>query len=160
MRSAAKVCSIAFLWVVTAMSAPAPQFSLTDLSGKAVSLASLKGNVVVIDFWATWCHACKDAFAHLNAIQKEYEGKNLVVLGVNLEKIKPEKIAAFAKKAGIEYTILPDAESSLAKLYGIKGVPSLTVIDKNQELVKTFRGLNSSTEKEISALLQKLTASK
>jgi peroxiredoxin len=77
---------------------------------------------------------------------------------VNLENAIPEKVAAFVKKAGITYTVLPDQTTSTAKLYDIKGVPSLVVIDRDLNIVKTFRGLNSSTKKEIDELLNTLTS--
>jgi peroxiredoxin len=136
---------------------PAPEFSLKDLGGRTVALSSLKGKIVVIDFWAMWCQACKEAFGNLNTIQKDLGDKGVVVVGVNLEKANPQKVAAFVKKAGIGYSVLLDPETSTAKLYNVKGVPSLVVIDKNQDLVKMFRGLNKSTEKEITGLLDSLT---
>jgi cytochrome c biogenesis protein CcmG/thiol:disulfide interchange protein DsbE len=135
---------------------PAPDFTLKDLGGTAVALSSLTGKIVVIDFWATWCQACREAFGNLNAIQKDLGDKGVAVIGVNLEKARPEKVTAFVKKAGIAYTVLLDPETSTAKLYNVKGVPSLVIIDRDQNMVKMFRGLNKSTEKEIKDLLAKL----
>ncbi len=148
------ICSCLF---IASAQQPAPDFTLKDLSGTDVTLSSFKGKIIVIDFWATWCHACKEAFPELNAIKKDFADKDVVVLGVNLENISPEKVAAFAKKVGIEYTVLPDIKSSLAKTYEIKGVPSLAIVDKNFNIVKTFRGLNSSSKKDIQETLQSLT---
>jgi peroxiredoxin len=136
----------------------APDFTLNDLAGKSVSLSSLEGKIVVVDFWAMWCTACKEAFGELNAISKELGEKNVMVVGINLEKAKPEKVAAFVKKAGIDYTVLLDPETSTAKLFTIKGVPSLVIIDKKQNIVKMFRGMNKSTEKEIKDLLTRLVS--
>lgn len=151
--SAGLVCSCLFF----AAAQQAPDFTLKDLSGTSVTLSSFKGKVVVIDFWATWCHACKEAFPELNAIKKEFGEKGVVVLGVNLENMNPEKVGSFVKKVGIEYTVLPDIKSSTAKQFEIKGVPSLAIIDQNQNIVKTFRGMNSDTKKEIQEILEKLT---
>lgn len=148
------ICSCLFF---ASAQQPAKDFTLKDLSGADVTLSSFKGKVIVIDFWATWCHACKEAFPELNAISEEYADKDVVVLGVNLEKISKEKVAAFAKKVGIKYTILPDSKSSLAKPYEIKGVPSLAIVDKNFNVVKMFRGLSSSSKKEIQETLESLT---
>ncbi len=142
----------------SAYSQTAKDFTLKDLEGKDVTLSSLKGNIIVIDFWAMWCAACKEAFGELNGIQSKYADKKLVVLGVNLEKAKLEKVAAFVKKAQITYTVLPDPTSSTAKLYEIKGVPSLVIIDRDLNIVKTFRGLNKSTKKEVDELLESLTS--
>jgi peroxiredoxin len=137
---------------------PAPNFTLKDLSGAPVSLSGCKGKIVVVDFWATWCASCKEAFGELNTLQTTFKDKDVVVVGVNLEKINPQKTAAFVKKSGINYTVLLDAEMATAKLYQIKGVPSLVVIDRELNVVKMFRGMNKTTEKEISDLLTQLTA--
>ncbi len=152
-----KVLTAIVLFLGVLKAAPAPDFTLSDLSGTSVSLSSYKGKVVVIDFWAMWCHACREAFPRLNTIQKEYAAEGVVVLGVNLENAKPKKVAAFVKKAGIDYTVLLDPKSSTAKSYGIKGVPSLVVINRNLEVVKTWRGMNKATEKDIDETLKKLT---
>jgi peroxiredoxin len=136
---------------------PAADFTLKDLAGQDVSLSSYKGKIVVIDFWATWCAACKEAFGNLNKIQKEMANAGVVVIGIDLEKMNPQKVAAFVQKVGIEYTVVLDPAMATAKLYGVKGVPSLVVIDKEQNVVKMFRGMNASTEKEIAALLGRLS---
>jgi cytochrome c biogenesis protein CcmG/thiol:disulfide interchange protein DsbE len=147
------VCLVAF-------AEPAPDFTLKDLAGKDVTLSALKGKIVVIDFWATWCAACKEAFGELNAISTEMGSGGVVVVGVNLEKINPQKAAAFVKKAGITYTVALDPEMATAKSFGVKGVPSLVVIDKSGAIAKMFRGMNKATEKEISALLKSLIEAK
>jgi peroxiredoxin len=141
---------------LSAPAEPAPDFTLKDPGGAEVALSSFKGKIVVIDFWATWCQACREAFGNLNAIQKDLGGKGVAVIGVDLEKARPEKVTAFVKKAGIAYTVLLDPETSTAKLYNVKGVPSLVIIDRDRNMVKMFRGLNKSTEKEIKELLAKL----
>ena len=159
MKCSNKVIAMTVLFVSMAGAAPAPEFTLSDLSGTPVSLSSFKGKVVLIDFWAIWCHACKEAFPRLNSIRKEYNAKGVVVLGVNLDNAKPDKVASFVRKAGIDYTVLTDPKSSTARLFGIKGVPSLVVIGRDLELVKTWRGMSGATEKEIDETLRKLTAS-
>jgi peroxiredoxin len=138
----------------------APDFTLKNLSGESVSLPSLAGKTVVIDFWAMWCKSCKEAFQELNKIQLEFADKGVVVMGINLEKANPEKVKAFAQKAGIAYTILLDPDGTTAKLYNVKGVPSLAIVNARGNLVKTFRGLNKDTEKEIRQTLGNLTGGK
>jgi cytochrome c biogenesis protein CcmG/thiol:disulfide interchange protein DsbE len=150
------VCSLS----LAAGTQQAPDFTLNDLSGAAVALSSLKDRVVVIDFWATWCTACKEGFAGLNRLQNNFGDKGVTVIGIDLEKAKPKKVDAFVKKAGIKYTVLLDPKTSTAKLFGIKGVPSLVIIDQEQKVVKVFRGLNKATEKEIDDLITTLTAGK
>jgi cytochrome c biogenesis protein CcmG/thiol:disulfide interchange protein DsbE len=150
-------CAVLILTLcLFASSQPAPDFSLATPAGDTVKLSSFKGKTVVVDFWAMWCQACREAFGSLNAIQKDMTEKNVAVIGINLENANPQKVAAFVKKAGIEYTVLLDPKTSTAKLYSIKGVPSLVIIDKEQKIVKMFRGMNKSTEKEILNLLKEI----
>jgi peroxiredoxin len=82
----------------------------------------------------------------------------VTVVGVDVEKAGPEKVKAFLKKAGIAYPVLLDPEMATGKLYGLKGIPTLVVIGRDMGIVKTFRGMNKSTEKEITELLKKLSA--
>jgi cytochrome c biogenesis protein CcmG, thiol:disulfide interchange protein DsbE len=136
----------------------APDFRLVSVNGDTVALSSLQGKIVVIDFWAMWCQACKEAFGNLNTIQKDMAARNIVVVGINLENANPQKVAAFTKKASIEYTVLLDPKTTTAKLFSVKGVPSLVIIDQDQKIVKMFRGLNTSTEKEIHDVLESLAS--
>ena len=138
----------------------APDFSLNDLSGAAVTLSSFKGRVVVVDFWATWCTACKEGFKGLNSLQDKFKDQGVAVIGIDLEKVNSKKVEAFVKKAGITYTVLLDPKTSTAKQFGIKGVPSLVIINQEQKIVKVFRGLNKSTKKEIDELVTSLAAGK
>jgi cytochrome c biogenesis protein CcmG, thiol:disulfide interchange protein DsbE len=158
MRTTVFCAAFIFLTFNSLVAQPAPDFTLKDVGGKEVSLASFKGKIIVVDFWAMWCQACKEAFGHLNTIQKEYGEKGVVVIGVNLEKANPQKVEGFIKKAGIGYTVVLDPEAAAAKLYNVKGVPTLAVIGKDMQIVKTFRGMNKSTVKDLNDLLQKLSA--
>jgi len=136
----------------------APDLKLQKLDNTTAALSDYKGKTVVIDFWATWCAACKEAFPELNKISADYADKNLVTIGINIEKIKPEKIAAFVKKASIKYTVLLDPSGESAKKFGVKGVPTLAVIKSDGTIARMFRGMNKKTEKDIRLLLDSLTA--
>jgi cytochrome c biogenesis protein CcmG/thiol:disulfide interchange protein DsbE len=158
MRSLLSACIVAGLVAATSLAEVSPDFSLKNLSDSTVTLSALKGKIVVIDFWAMWCAACREAFPNLSALTKEFTGKNVVVLGINLEKAKREKVAAFVKKAGIAYEVLLDPEGTTAAAFGIKGVPSLVIVNADGSIAKTFRGMNKATEKEIKGLLSSLTS--
>jgi cytochrome c biogenesis protein CcmG, thiol:disulfide interchange protein DsbE len=136
------------------------KFTLADLEGKQVSLSDYAGKVVVIDFWAPWCHACKEAFPKLNEIQKEFAPAGVVVIGINIENMKPEKIAAFVEKAKIGYKILLDPKAETAKIFGIKGLPTLAIITPEGKVQSIFRGIDKGTEKEVKNLLTMLTQKK
>lgn len=136
------------------------QFTLNDLHGTPVSLSEYKGQVVVIDFWATWCQGCKEAFPKLNALVNDFGARNVSVLGINIDHIKPERIESFAEKANLDYKILLDPKAATVKQFGIKGVPSLAVVGKDGKIEAIFRGINADTEKDIQALLTQLTQAK
>lgn len=146
-----------FAGIIIAADAAKPDFTLKNLSGTEVTLSGLAGSVVVIDFWAMWCKSCKEAFPELNKLNKDYAAKNVKVMGIDLENAKPEKIAAFAKNAGIEYEILLDPKGTTTKTFSITGVPSLAIIKPDGTIAKVFRGMNKQTEKDIRALLDSLT---
>jgi len=108
----------------------APDFVLQTLNGKEVKLSLYRGEKgVVIDFFATWCPPCRAGVPHLIRFGKEYADRDIVVLGVNLDK-KQEDIAAFAEKAGIPYAVLLNPDGSVAQQYGVSGIPTYIGVDK------------------------------
>lgn len=133
-------------------------FTRPTLDGKTISLSDYKGKVVVLDFWAMWCTACREAFPRLNGIQKEYGAKNLAVIGVDLDKAPAARVVSFAQRAGIAYPSVLDPDNAVAELYSIKGIPTLCVIDKQGAIAGTFRGFSAAEEKKINALIIQLLA--
>ena len=158
-----KIAFMGILWVVFSLYAqPGPdlKFTLNDLEGKPVSLSDYAGKVVVIDFWAPWCQACKEAFPKLNELQNEFGSLGVVVLGINIERMKPEKIASFVEKAKIGYKVLLDPKAETAKMFGIKGLPTLVIIAPDGTIQSIFRGIDKRTEKDIKNLLTTMTQKK
>ena len=139
---------------------PAPDFTLSTLDGKSVSLASLKGQVVLIDFWASWCGPCKMAMPHVQKIKDELGGKGLTVLSVNSWD-KKDDMAAFLK-AHPEFTTTllfdpAEGEQSVATAkYKVSGIPTAYVIDKDGKVAASFVGYDPDGEAQIKAALAKL----
>jgi peroxiredoxin len=106
---------------------PAPDFSLPDLDGNRVELSALRGRVVVIDFWATWCAPCVFQIPVLNAFHERHAGDGVVVLGVSVDVDGDAVVRDFAAEHGVKYTVLLGDES-LAREFGALGFPSLFVI--------------------------------
>jgi peroxiredoxin len=131
----------------------APPFTLTNLDGKAVSLADFRGKVVVLDFWATWCLPCKREIPDFIDLQKEYGSHGVQIIGIALDQ--PEKVRAFARQNGMNYPILLGSDDIALKYGGISGIPTTFIIDKNGRIVSTFEGYRprSVFETEIRKLL-------
>lgn len=106
---------------------PAPAFRLPRLGGGELSLSDLRGRVVVIDFWATWCPPCIFQIPILNQIHQRYAGRGVAVLGISVDTGGVDAVRAFAEEQGIAYPVLLGDES-LARAYGAPGYPSLVVV--------------------------------
>ncbi len=118
----------------------APDFSLKSLDGKVYRLSDLKGKVVVLNFWASWCPDCLE---EMPSLQKAYNSLNkdgLVVLGISIDR-KREKVSELVRKLKITYPILLDSKGEVfIKKYTVIGLPSTFIIDKNGEISERIIG--------------------
>jgi thiol-disulfide isomerase/thioredoxin len=123
----------------------APDFKLMDLAGKEVTLASLKGKVVLLDFWATWCGPCKAAMPSIQKIHDDYKDKGVAVLGVNTWEKKEDGAKKYMESKGFNYGCLLKGDD-LATAYGVTGIPTLVVIGKDGKvaLVEVGMGPNGA----------------
>ncbi|MGA7523284.1 MAG: TlpA disulfide reductase family protein [Acidobacteriaceae bacterium] len=129
----------------------APNFTLDDISGKKVSLASFRGHPMVVDFWATWCGPCKVEIPWFEKLHDQYASQGLEILGVSaddLDKDDPAKlftekrdIADFAQKMHMNYPVLIDADSIANSYGGLDALPTTFFIDKNGKIVASTIGL-------------------
>jgi thiol-disulfide isomerase/thioredoxin len=122
----------------------APDFALKDLAGSEVSLASLKGKVVVLDFWATWCGPCKAAMPVIQKLHDEYASKGVAVLGVNTWEQKADAAKDYMASKKFTYGCLLKGDD-LAKAYGVTGIPTLVVIGKDGKVALIEVGLSDAT---------------
>lgn len=127
---------------------PAPDWTLKDADGKDVSLKDLKGKVVVLDFWATWCGPCKKAMPLVQKLHETYKDKGLVVFGANCWENKDKDPAAFMKENGYTYGLLLKADD-VAKAYRVKGIPTFYVIGKDGKIVYSAVGLAPERETDL-----------
>ena len=107
----------------------APSFNLTTLKGDKVALSSLNGQVVVVDFWAQWCEPCKRELPELDKLQKEYAGKGVTILTVNIDKQR-DNAEKIVRMLGLSLPVLLDPAGSVAATYDLPKMPSSYVIDK------------------------------
>jgi|GEM_PF-6256581 len=106
----------------------APSFELQSLQGEKITLEQLRGKVVVLDFWATWCGPCMAAMPQLQKVHESFEGKPVVVIGVNQQEDRTDVEEVVAEK-GFQFTQLLDADSTVGDAFLVSGIPQTVVID-------------------------------
>ena len=117
----------------------APDFRLEGLNGPPVSLSSLRGQVVVLNFWASWCAECRVEQPALDATWKRFGDSGVVVVGVDFQD-QSEDAQQFLAELGISYPVVRDADSRTALAFGLRGVPETFVIDPTGQVVDRVIG--------------------
>jgi thiol-disulfide isomerase/thioredoxin len=107
-----------------------PPLTLPNLAGMPVDLAAFKGQVVLVNFWATWCEPCRDEMPSLNRLDHQLAGKPFKVLGINIGEGKP-RIEQFLKRMPVDFTILRDADTDVMKAWRVRMLPASFLVDKN-----------------------------
>ena len=133
----------------------APDFSLADLDGNTVTLEQMRGRVVLLNFWGTWCGPCRKEIPDFINLMKKYNQDGLEIIGVTLTSGPPENIKAFADKWGINYKLLTDIKGNetqtVTALYGqatgkrITGIPTTFIIDREGIIQKRYVGPRSES---------------
>jgi cytochrome c biogenesis protein CcmG/thiol:disulfide interchange protein DsbE len=130
--------------------APAPTFTLPAREGE-VSLASLRGKVVYVDFWASWCEPCRRSFAWMKTLHEKY-GERLVIVAIDLDK-RREDADAFLVKNPAPFTIAYDPAGRVAESFRVAAMPSSFVVDPEGKVVHQQAGFDPKKTAEIEALL-------
>ena len=119
---------------------PGFDFNLPDLDGKVHSMKEFRGQVLVVNFWATWCPPCSEEVSKLNDIFDRYKNKGVQVIGIALDKDSLELVAPFVERNKIAYPILVGNQQVLANLKNFKGVPTTILFDQERKIHKRFDG--------------------
>jgi peroxiredoxin len=138
---------------------PAPVLQAKDLQGKAFALDGLKGKVVLLDFWASWCGPCRKSFPFIDALQSRYGARGLQVVGVSLDE-DLSAVTAFLERTPVKFTILSDTTGKSAETFGVVAMPTAFLIDQEGNLVARFEGGEhlKAEEEAVVALLQNRSA--
>lgn len=132
----------------------APELGLQDAVGKQANLKDYRGKVVVLDFWATWCHGCIQEMPWFAEFQRKYGDKGLSVLGVSLDTEGWKVVKPFVEKAAVPYRIVLGNDAS-AQAYRIVNMPDTFLIDQQGRIAATYVGMvdKNGLEKNIQTLL-------
>jgi peroxiredoxin len=127
--------------------APAPAFQLNSNAGKALALADFRGQIVLLNFWASWCGPCRQEMPILEQLNRQYHGKGVTLLGVNVE---PDSAAAvqWLKATPVTFPILFDTDSKVSKLYEVAGMPNTVIIDRKGLVRYIHRGYSAGAEND------------
>ncbi len=126
-------------------SGPAPDFTLPARGGTNLSLSQYKGQVVMINFWATWCGPCRQEMPLLDAMYKKYKAMGFTLIGVNVE---PDSKGAekFLQGVAVTFPVAFDAESRVSKLYNVQGMPSTVIVDRKGNARVLHKGYRPGDE--------------
>ena len=147
-----------FVWPVSqaaTVSGAAPNFTLKSLSGKNIKLSELTGNVVLLNFWATWCGPCRQEMPLLNAIHKKYEALGFTVLGVNVEE-QSDSARSYIKDSPVDFPILLDSSNKVSKLFNVVAMPTTVVIGRDGNMRFLHQGYKPGDEAEYRKMVKKL----
>jgi peroxiredoxin len=137
------------------LSGPAPNFALPDRDGGQVTLAELEGQVVMVNFWATWCGPCRQEMPHLEALYQRYRDLGFTLLGVNVEE-DSSGADKFLAETPVTFPILFDPKSEVSKKYDVIAMPSTVLIDRAGSMRFIHHGYQPGYENEYQAQIRAL----
>ena len=141
----------------------APAFTTSTITGAPLSMKSLRGKVVLMDFWATWCGPCRMATPTLQSLHKKFSPKGLKVVGISVDDPSTvSQVKPFLKSAGVTYTISasPEKNRLAEQSYNISGIPALFLIDKKGVIRWSQAGYGEGEEAGLSVMIKQLLAEK
>lgn len=118
----------------------APALTFKDLAGQEVSLAALKGKVVVVDFWATWCGPCRVEIPGYIEMQKKYGKDGFVIVGVSLDQKGPKHVQKFVEANGMNYTVVMGDNDAVDAFGGFNSIPTTFLISREGRILHQKSG--------------------
>ncbi|UYL08329.1 TlpA family protein disulfide reductase [Bdellovibrio sp. SKB1291214] len=142
------------------LAADVPNVKFTALPGESLNehkirFQDLKGKVVLVDFWATWCEPCKEALPHYAALYKKYKQQGLVVIAINEDEKAVER-DAYLKKTPYPFPVFADPEKKLLATFDVAAIPTVFVFDKNTKPVTFIRGFDAKKAQVLEKTVQDL----
>ena len=150
---------LTFTGAANATNPQAPDFTLRDINGAAYDLHEHKGEVIVLNVWATWCGPCLIEMPYLDAIDKKYEDKNVDVVVISVDAARDvSKAKAYVKSRKYQFTALFDTETTVVSQYNpSKSIPFTIILDREMRIVHTHTGFVAGVEETYMQILDDLT---
>jgi len=128
-----------------------------DFDGKTFNLMEVKGELILVNFWAVWCSPCKQEIPELIKLQSEYKNKGLTVVGISLDVGDAKKVKEFAEKEYMNYLVYIGDNRTVQRYGGLPGIPASFLVDRQGDIKKRYFGsLNKEiVEKDLNTLLPK-----
>jgi peroxiredoxin len=133
----------------------APNFTLKSSAGRNVKLSEHRGEVIMINFWATWCGPCRQEMPLLNRIHEQYRKAGFTLLGVNIDD-RPDAAQSMAKKLGVTFPVLFDTEKRVSRLYDVNAMPSTVLIDRDGKVRYIHLGYRAGYETRYESQIREL----
>lgn len=137
----------------------AADFTVPGLTGRPLRLKDYKGQVVFLNFWATWCPPCKQEMPSMERLYRRYrryKDKGFTILAISIDRGSPEPVAAFVKSFGLTFPIGLDSELSVANLYALRGLPVTFLIDRKGTIAALALGARDWDSKDAHAVIESL----
>jgi len=149
------MCLLAVTTHAETMNEPAPDFTLKNQAGENVRLEDMRGQVVMLNFWASWCGPCRQEMPLMDEIYEEYEKFGFTILAVNVDEDAADA-DRFLSTVPVTFPILYDGESRVSELYGVDAMPTTVMIDRSGNKRFLHRGYQPGYEDDYRKQVKKL----
>ena len=133
------VCAMAPARAADTLQAAAPDFTLKSNGGDNLKLSELRGQVVLINFWASWCGPCRKEMPLLDALYQQYKPLGFTILGINVEE-DPGQARSLLGKVPVSFPVLFDGANTVSKLYNVVAMPTTVIVDRNGNMRYLHKG--------------------
>jgi peroxiredoxin len=140
---------------LAALPGPAPDFTLRSVGGSNLRLKEQRGQVVLLNFWATWCGPCREEMPHLNRLYEKYRASGFVLLGINVDD-DVRNAAGTSNRLGLRFPVLLDTDKTVSRLYELNTMPSTVLIDRDGRVRYVHLGYKGGYEETYDKQIREL----